>query len=228
MCDDTTNALLTQIVTALSDKDNYEAGGHYSVQGPTGSYLITSPWNTECEWALFDASANAGTGIIAISASNPALTNLTAGVATYGLSSGGTENNAFEGLVFPISATQNHIPFEYWQPLGRGKVLNIGVTISGGNAFVTISFRRKSIKYLPQLPSLKPHTHTPLSARNRRTFYGGFDESLPGRMGVPINPKPEQDTALFRKEATPSFRPVSRADNNPMADLDRRVRSKKS
>lgn len=223
MCDDQTNILLAQIVSSLGDKDNYESGGHFSVQGGTGSYLITSPWNTECEWALFDASANTGTGIIAISASNPALTNMTTGVATYGLSSGGTENNAFEGLVIPVSATQNHIPFEYWQPLGRGKVINISITMSGGNAFVTISFRRKSVKYLPQLPSLKPATHTPLSGYKTRTFYGGFDESLPGRMGVPINPKPEQDTALFKREASPSFRPVSRADHNPMAELDRKV-----
>src|SRR5947209_1327236 len=83
-------------------EEKYESGGIFTVSGPTGSYYIASPFNTECEWALWDASAVTGSGLVAISASNPSISNMTGSTGpTMGLLSGGADNNAFDGILLP-------------------------------------------------------------------------------------------------------------------------------
>lgn len=210
--------MILENIARNTDPDDYETGGMYTVGGPSGNYLIHSPFNTECEWALYGASAIAGTGLIALSPANPSLLPMTVAGPTLGLASAGMDNNAFEGLVLPISTTQLWMPSLFWQPLGRGAVLNVAITMSATNlAYVSIVFRRQSVKAIPRLPRIKPHTHTPLSARRGRTFSMGVQESNPGRqVGKVINVVPQENTHTAKQHMPPGI--------NPMAALDQRIK----
>lgn len=133
---------------------------------------------------------------------------MTSANPTLGLSSGGMDNNAFQGFLFPVSSTQTLVPFECWHPLGRGANIFVSINMSSSNvAYVVFAFRRLAHQVLPQIPRMKPHTHVPLSDRRRRTYMAAAiqDESLSGKT---VNPKPDEDTATSRDHLAPGKNPM--------------------
>lgn len=196
----------------------YESGGRFTVGGPTGAYVLHSPFNTECEFCVYAITAN-GVGLVAISGANPALLQMTAANPTLGLASGGMDSNAFEGLLLQLSNPFVFMPLEDWHPLGRGANINVAITLLSGDCYVMISIRRLAKHVIPRIAPTKPHTHVPLSGKLSRTFYEGFNEATPGETGASSDPEPHQDTGTFRRNVAY----VSRADHNPMSALDRKV-----
>lgn len=171
-------ACLQRIEARLSS-DEYEQGPILTVGGVAGLYVARSPFNTECEYMVIGAlmAATSGNGSIVISGSNPAII---APTGTYGLASGGEDNNAFDGYLLPVSATQSPVLVEHWQPLGRG--LNVNVLVSGTSAFALIAFRRKLDRAIPAPPRAKPHTHSlPQSRRiSRNVAQAGHERYTQG------------------------------------------------
>jgi hypothetical protein len=202
-------------------EDPYEAGPIITIGGPTGTYVIRSPWNTECEYALYLVSAN-GSGIAVLSASNNSLLQITANPPTIGSTANGMDTNVLEAPFILLAANLFLSPPLHWQPLGRGANLYLAQTLASGNAYFNIAFRRLAKQIIPRLAPFKPHTHVPLSGKMARTFYEGYDEAH-GRtiIGAPTSdPAPKQDTGTFRGQ--PAYN--SRADNNPMSNLDRKAK----
>lgn len=216
MCDPNTQIMLLENIAKNTESGGYEYGGLTTVGGPTGSYQVHSPWNSEAEWAIYTIGAVAGSGLVCISGANNSLSNMTSANPTIGLSSGGMDNNAFQGSLFPVSATQSIVPFECWHPLGRGANVFVSINMSGSNvAYVVLAFRRLVRHVLPQIPRMKPHTHVPLSDRRRRTYLAASLERE-GLAGKVINPQPDQDTATSRGHLAPG--------KNPMEMLDQLVK----
>lgn len=125
-----------------------------------------------------------GNGTVAISASDP---TIVPNNPTIGSAGSGLDNNAFPGMIVPVSYAQSLEFTEMWQPLGRG--LNLYVTIStfGGLVYAACAFRRKLDRAIPVPPRRRAHTHSlPQSRRISRNIaqagherYGqGFDEPL--------------------------------------------------
>lgn len=64
-----------QRIEARLNSDEYESGGIWTVGGPAGNYLIRSPFNTECEWAVHDINSTNNSSNIAGEATRIILTN---------------------------------------------------------------------------------------------------------------------------------------------------------
>ena len=196
-----------QYIRASLDSDEYEPGGTFTLGGPTGTYVVRSPFNTECEYAVLAVSGT-GTGLIAVSGSNPAIAvPSSTGGTSYGLMSSGEDNNALDGYILSVGASLGQTPELFFQPLGKGANVYVSVSVAVSTAgFVVIAFRRKLARTILQIPRQRPHTHTPLSARQARTYrtetHGDNEErgrDVPPGTRYKHAPAPGQETGRFRR-----------------------------
>lgn len=180
--DDTLADILFSLQSQL-----YEPGGYFTIGGPTGTYMLKSPFNTECEYSVVVVDANVAGGQFSISSSNPA-TLAPASTSTFGLASQGSEgSNPLEGIAGFVGVNPNFYG-NIWTPLGRGVTIYMNVTGSA-SVLATISFRRAYMHLLPdRARHLPPATHTrPYSRRNIRMIegmskqYSGYDAQYPTR-----------------------------------------------
>lgn len=160
--------------------DDYENGSILTVGGASGSYLIRSPYNTECEYAVMSVSAS-GTGFAIVSQAQGITIPDVSGATSYGALTTGGDNNPLEGIFINASTNSSKQPPLFWQPLGRGINLYVAINAQATFAtFISVAFRRKLDRAIPRPPTRKPHTHTrPESRRGTRTFMQGFEAQYP-------------------------------------------------
>ena len=193
--------ILQAIETRLSS-DDYEQGQILTVGGNSGLYLLRSPYNTECEYAIISVSAS-GTGFAIVSQSNGIAVPDITGATQYGLASSGGDSNPIEGLLINASTNSSKQPPLFWQPLGRGINLYVAINAQATFAtFISVAFRRKLNRYIGKPPIRKPGTHShPTSRRHNRTFMDGFEAQYPHDEYVHEEIPVTQDTAMNTENA---------------------------
>lgn len=176
MCDDKILAALHHLI-GVTESDDYEYGRVLTVGGTTGNYKFRSPWNTECEWACIGATAS-NPGNFLISYSPGANLPATNGTASYGLNSSGGESNAIDGIFGLLTTSDIYVPSLVWQPLPSPGDLYAQITASANQSlFVSVAFRRKLARYIPDMP-VPVSPHRPIVLRqNRRTMMAGFEKA---------------------------------------------------
>jgi len=164
-----------------------------------------------------------------IGARNPSQPTLSATGATTFSAFGNKDGNQLSSYVGALTQQAPFITYApEFMPLQGNTGVFLQVSAPANTAvYVTLQLRRKLEFLIPTVEYRRPHTHTPLSARGARTFMAGFDEAM-YRIGMPINPQPEQDPGRFKRamgglaggeyQAVPDPRTV-----NPMRNLDRQV-----
>ena len=191
MCDDEMKDLLQDIRDTLG-VDTYEPGGYFTIGGGPGTYVVKSPFNTECEFLISSITTSSTTPIgYAVSNSNPSLLAPTHNTTVFGALATGGEGNAYEGVAGFIGAGGD-ITFIQWQPLGRnGYIYFTNNVASTDSVFCTIAFRRTAIRNIPDVPRQRPLTHThPMSRRPLRMMnalskqYSGYESQYPRPYGT--------------------------------------------
>ena len=181
----------------------------------------------------YGAAATLGTNpssaIFVVGARNPSQPTLSTTGADVFSKAGNKDGNQLSSYVGALTQQAPFITFSpEWMPLqgNTGIFLNVA-TPTTTEVLVTLMLRRKLEFLIPTIEARKPHAHTPLSARNARTFMAGFAEGM-HRIGMPINPQPEQDPGRFKRAASGLARGEYQAvvdprTINPMRNLDRQV-----
>jgi len=190
VCDDETKELLSEILYSLQS-EKYEYGGIFTIGGPTGTYMIKSPWNTECEFSIVGITTSANTGsAFTISSSNPIVTVPTITTSFAAQSLGVDSNNPLDGISGFTTNSSDMFYGRIWQPLGRGAFIYATVNPGVNQAcLINIAFRRLFVHLIPEtVRTLAPTTHTrPQSRRAIRTIPGvsqqvaGFAAQYPQR-----------------------------------------------
>lgn len=204
-------ACLQRIENAVNS-DKYEYSTPYTIGGTTGIYVLISPWNTECEYALMSASSGSsstgkGSFVLTANSVQPKLANN--GTDSFGAQSNGTDfNNPLPAWTAQL-ANNTAIPFTpIFVPLANSGILYCTVSADVSTTItVTILMRRKLDRAIPTPPRRQPTTHSHIqSRRGARTFAQGFENQYPGANGYQHEVIPEtQDTAAIDPiELTPA------------------------
>jgi hypothetical protein len=195
MCDEESKTTLENILNVLLNQD-YEPGGIFTIGGGAGTYILKSPWNTECEFQVTSVTTSQATGVgYAVSGSNPTIAAPVKNTTAYGALVNGGEGNALDGVAGFISAGAP-ASFTQWIPLGRGAYIYFSAGVAGGDSMLcSLSFRRSTRKFIPMVPQELPHTHNyVLSRRPIRMIdslskqLSGFEAQYPELSGVPRKP----------------------------------------
>lgn len=195
------------------DNDEYETSDPLTMGGATGSYVIPSPYHTECEWCIISALAVgtlASTGTYAVGSKNPAQPTLTGSSAFGGLlTSGMDNNNALQSYPGALTAAAPFVTYggDNYMPLPSPAYVYCTVTAPAATAvLVTVQFRRKLDRVIPDKPRQKPQTHSHTGSRaGRRSMMAGFAAQYPeeGRPyqheQIPVS----QDTAVGKRGVMP-------------------------
>ena len=154
--------------------------------------------------------AMAATFAIASKNSGPPKLSAT-GADTFGAAAGGADNN--NALPAYVGALTNQAPLitysgDAWMPLPSPAFVYLQTsTPASTEVLLTVQFRRKLARYIPDKPRQQPHTHShPQSRRGQRTFFGGFEEQYARPGGQPYeheNIPVSQDTANLRRGVFP-------------------------
>lgn len=216
--DDALHEIL-QCLQAIEDatlSDQYEISDPFTIGGPSGTYQMVTPWNTECEWAMVSALAVgtlATTATFSIGSKNQQQALLT-GANSFGpIATGGRDNNnALPSFVGALTATAPFVTYQSdYMPLGSPADIYLVTNTPATTAvFITLLCRRKLVRYIPDKPRQQPHTHTrPQSRMHARklaaqsTMVSGFEGQYPEAGGPPyehaIVPSPGQDTGVARR-----------------------------
>jgi len=182
-------------IAELLDSDEYEISDPLTMGGAAGLYQIRNPYNTECEWSMVSATSGTTAASYVVGSKNPIQANLGFANADVLAPAGYSDNNPLQSYVGSLTTQAPTVTYtDAYMPLAGNGTVYLRVVSASGEALITIRFRRKLEKWIPTIQPLpKPSTHTPLSARNARTFMQGFrDDST--RMGHPMNPRPQEDT----------------------------------
>ena len=158
------------------------------------------------------AGSLAMTATFAIGSKNSGPPKLSAtGADLFGSGAGGADNN--NALPNYVGALTQQAPFvtfggDNFMPLPSPAFVYAQTTTPASTeVLLTVVFRRKLLRTIPDKPRQKPHTHTHVqSRRGERTFYSGFEEQYqrPGGPAyeheiVPVT----QDTASLRRGVFP-------------------------
>lgn len=206
---DELKALLQRIENVLSS-DQYEYSRYFTVGGvapitPANyTYVVKSPYNTECEYALISGFSNGNKSWAYVTDTNPGTFPLTTVTVPYGVqsSSDGTQyagdetNNPLPGIFFEMNTNASVTFTPLWLPIpvnGLIYVMMNGQTTANG-CFVTVAFRRKLRRDIPSAPRPRPYTHKPpVSRGNIRRLAGasqqesGFWSQYPQAGGLPYH-----------------------------------------
>ncbi len=194
--------------------DEYEISDPLTMGGATGQYVVPSPYHTECEWSVISVT---GLGTLATPASfalgsknpkQPALS--TTGADTFGsvATSSPDNNNALPSYVGAVSSAAPFVTFggDNYMPLPSPSYVYLTTTTPAtSEVLVTIQFRRKLDRIIPEKPRTKPHTHTHVtSRRQQRTTAQGFDAQYPEEgLAYQHVGLPEQDTGVAKRGVFP-------------------------
>ena len=182
MEDDQILACLQRIESILSS-DEYETSDPLTMGGATGNYAIPSPYHTECEWRIISAvgiGTLASTATFAVGSKVPKQPSLSStGADSFGnqITSGPDNNNALQSFVGAVTATTPFIPYNTdYMPLPSPAFVYLTTTVPASTELlITIQFRRKLDRVIPEKPRAKPHTHSHVgSRRGYRTMMEGF------------------------------------------------------
>jgi hypothetical protein len=149
MCDDETKALLQGIFDLLQgifEQGNYDYSDPMTVGGGTGTYILASPWNEQCEWALLLASSGssgAGVGSFVISPRQQVSALHNDGTDSLGLLSNGRTSNALPAIAAQMGNNTN-VPYSpVWVPLIGNTALYVTISAAASTTVtVTVIFRR--------------------------------------------------------------------------------------
>ena len=210
---------LEQIAHSVSS-DQYETSDPYTIGGATGNYQVSSPYNTECEWAIVSAMATgtlASAATFALGSKNPKQPTLSStGADSFGnvATTGRDNNNALPAYVGALTSQASFITYqtEYLPLPSPSTVYLTTTTPASSEVLVTVIFRRKLDRTIPDKPRQQPQTHThPQSRRAVRALaaqspmVAGFANQYP-QEGVPYQHEgiPEtQDTGVARRGLFP-------------------------
>jgi len=181
--------------------------------GATGTYFIPSPYHTECEWALHSVTAIgalASRANFVVGTKNPTPPTLTTnGGDSFGniVTSGADNNNALQAFVGSLVATAPMIGFDssLFMPMPSPSYVYATVsTPASTEVLITIMFRRKLDRGIPDKPRQKPQTHTHVRHGQYRNMMQGFAAQYPeeGKPYVHQPPEP-QDTGMARHGVMP-------------------------
>lgn len=196
------------------DNDEYETSDPITIGGATGQYYAPSPYHTECEWCIISAvgiGSLASSATFAIGSKNPNQPSLSAtGADKFGsaITSGPDSNNGLQSYPGALTATAPMVTYggDNYMPLPSPAFVYLTtLTPATTEVLVTIQFRRKLDRVIPEKPRQKPHTHTHVVGRGQaRRMSAGFDAKY-GEEGVPYEHQmlPEQDTAVAKRGVFP-------------------------
>jgi hypothetical protein len=195
--------------------DEYETSDPLTMGGATGKFVIPSPYHTECEWAMISACAIgtlATTATYAVGSKNSGQPSLSAtGTDSFGnvITSSPDNNNALQSYVGALTATAPFVTYggDTYMPLPSPAFVYLTTTVPASTELlITIQFRRKLDRMIPDKPRAKPHTHSHVgSRRGYRTMMEGFSAQYPEE-GVPYQHDVipvSQDTTMGKRGVSP-------------------------
>ena len=210
-------ACLQQIESSLNS-DQYEFSDPFTIGGATGMYAVSSPWNTECEWALVSAL---GIGTLATTAtyfigSRNSGVRVLANNDSFALNTQGRDSaNYVEGYPGALTSQAPFITYEaQWCPLPSPATIYLATsTPATTTLFITVLFRRKLARYIPDKPRQKPHNHATIPHGPLRrmpaesTMVAGYESQYPRPGDKPyrhnVVPSEVQDTAVAKRGIFP-------------------------
>lgn len=194
--------------------DEYETSDPLTFGGASGQYVIPSPWHTECEWCIISALGLGTLGSMAtyvVGSKNPKQPTLsTTGADSFGnlLTSSPDNNNALPSYVGALTAQAPFVTFggDNYMPLPSPAFVYLTTaTPATSEVLVTVQFRRKLDRIIPEKPRQKPHTHSHVTGRApARRMSAGYASMYPEE-GVPYehHPLQPQDTAVAKRGVFP-------------------------
>lgn len=219
MCSQDTQEQMLACLRSMEEtlsSDQYEYSGPYTIGGATGIYAQKTPWNTECEWGIISALAVGtlgSTATYALGSQNPAQPTLSSS-SSFALTTASTDTmNSLQSYVGALTSQAPFITYagDDYVALGPPHYIYLSTNTPNSTAvLVTIQFRRKLIRYIPDIPRPKPHTHMVPSRRALRSLpaqspmVAGFAAQYP-QEGVAYQHQdlPQQDTAVARRGIFP-------------------------
>jgi hypothetical protein len=195
------------------DNDEYETSDPLTMGGATGNYVIPSPYHTECEWCIISALAVGTLGSSAtyvVGSKNPQQPTLNGTSAFGGLLTSGMDNsNALPSYPGALTSTAPFVTYggDNYMPLPSPAYVYATVTSPAATAtLITVQFRRKLDRAIPDKPRTKPQTHSRTgSRRGYRTMMEGFASQYPEE-GAPYQHEQvplAQDTAVGKRGVLP-------------------------
>ena len=211
--------------------DEYEISDPLTIGGATGTYEVSSPYNTECEWAIISAlgiGTLASTATFVVGSKNPNPPTLSSSYSFGNVTSTGRDNN--NPLPAYPGALTSQAPFvtyggDNYMPLPSPASVYVQTNTPASTiVLVTIQFRRKLDRVIPDKPRQKPHTHSHVAGRRgHRTMMAGFAAQYPEE-GQPYQHVglPPQDTEENKRLVSPlqlgptniTHRGTARGDKN--------------
>lgn len=211
--------LCLQQIEASLNSDQYETSDPFTVGGASGNYQISSPWNTECEWAIASAlgvGTLASTATFVIGSRNPQLPTLASTYSFGNITTTGRDaSNPLEGYVGALTSQAPLITYDaQFMPLPSPATIYLVTSTPATTAvFLTVMFRRKLTRYIPEKPRQHPHTHSiPSRSQLRRmpaqsTMVAGYEDQYPRPGGPAYHHEPvpvvNQDTAVAKRGVFP-------------------------
>jgi hypothetical protein len=193
--------------------DEYEISDPMTIGGATGQYNVPSPYHTECEWSIISAIAlgtlaTTANFVICSKTRQPALQ--ANGSDSFGAAASGVDsNNALPAYVGALTATAPMITYggDNYMPLPSPALVNATITVPAtSEVLITLQFRRKLDREIPEKPRSKPHTHSHVAPRREhRSMMLRFSDRYPeegipySHEGIPVS----QDTAVFKRGVSP-------------------------
>lgn len=182
MCDaDVQQAILNTLLA-----ERFEYSEPFTAGGATGDYVISSPYNTECEWAIISAasgsSGTTGTGSFVLS-SHAKQPNLAwAGGDSLGLASNGRDSSTVLKAYAQQLGNNQSITFTpVWVPLLGNAGLYLAITAGANTTLtVTVMFRRLIEKQLPLPPRQTAQGHHRMGGRAERSRGTLYEEGRTG------------------------------------------------
>lgn len=168
MCDDETKDYLRRIVAAVEAQE-YEYAGPFTIGGATDDYMVSTPFNTECEYALIAASSGSsgsgkGSFTVTAYAKTGALANN--GTDKFGPVSYGKEGNPLHGYAVQMG-NNTSIPFTpVWLPINGNSTVYVTTSVDASTTIVvTLVFRRLLVRVIPVRDRKSPTSNHRLQPR---------------------------------------------------------------
>jgi hypothetical protein len=177
MCNEQTEEYLRQIAEAAQAQE-YEYAGPFTIGGATGTYIVATPFNTECEYALMGAaSSGAGNFTVAPYAAPGVLAF--DGTDNLGPQANGKEGNALHGFVGNLAASTSLTYTPVWLPINGNSMVYAATSVAASKTLViTVMFRRLLVRSIPDMPR-----KSPVSNHRMQPRYGQSPEAQIGQAG---------------------------------------------
>lgn len=129
-----------QRIEASINSDKYEPGGIWTVGGPAGTYTLHTPYNTECEWSIFDINSTPSGSNLAGEASRVVLNLASAARASYTAQQFAVGDLTSLKIIFNMTAitggTTPTVTFKVSSVGADGTVVQLEQAAAANSAFV--------------------------------------------------------------------------------------------